>query len=130
MELFHKILKLAHDGSASDIHIKVGTPVIFRISRSLVAIECPIPTEEWMNNVVKHIVLVHLHKKLEEELETDFSYLAPGAGRFRTNVFQQRGSFALAMRLVKANVPSFEALGLPDVIKKIAESPRGIVLLA
>lgn len=130
MELFHKILKLAHEGAASDVHIKVGTPVIFRISRQLVAIECPIPTEEWMNKVVDHIVPGHLKKKLEEERETDFSYLEPGSGRFRTNVFQQRGSFALAMRLVKAAVPSFESLGLPDVIKKIAESPRGMVLLA
>jgi twitching motility protein PilT len=130
MELFHKILKLAHDGGASDIHIKVGTPVVFRINRALVAIECPIPTDEWMNNVVKNIVPVHLHKRLEEDRETDFSYLEQGSGRFRTNVFQQRGSFALAMRLVKANVPSFEKLGLPEIIKKIAESPRGIVLLA
>jgi twitching motility protein PilT len=130
MELFHKILKLAADGGASDIHIKVGTPVIFRISRQLIAIECPIPTEEWMNNVAKNIVPIHMQKRLEEDRETDFSYFEPGTGRFRTNIFQQRGTFALAMRLVKANVPSFETLGLPETIKKIAESPRGIVLLA
>jgi twitching motility protein PilT len=130
MELFHKILKLAADGGASDVHAKVGTPVIFRISRQLIAIECPIPTEEWMNNVVKSIVPVHMQKRLEEDREVDFSYFEPGIGRFRTNLFQQRGTFALAMRLVKANVPSFEQLGLLPILKKIAESPRGIVLLA
>jgi twitching motility protein PilT len=60
----------------------------------------------------------------------DFSYYVPEVGRFRTNVFQQRGSWALAMRHVKASVPSFEQLGLLEQIKTIAESPRGIVMIA
>ena len=60
----------------------------------------------------------------------DFSYFVPGIGRFRTNLFQQRGQWCLAMRYVKTHVPSFEELGLLEQIKKIAESPRGIVLLA
>jgi twitching motility protein PilT len=130
MELFHRILKLAVDGGASDIHVKIGTPVIFRISRQLIAIEAPLPTEEWMNMVVKKITPVHLHKRLEEEREIDFSYFEPNVGRFRTNLFQQRGQFCLAMRFVKTTVPSFEELGLPATLRKIAESPRGIVLIA
>ncbi|MDB6067969.1 MAG: Twitching motility protein [Pedosphaera sp.] len=130
MELFHRILKLAADGGASDIHIKVATPVIFRISRQLIAIDCPIPTEEWVNSVIKTIVPVHLQKRLEDDREIDFSYFEPGTGRFRTNLFQQRGTFAFAMRLVKSNVPSFAQLGLLETIKKIAEAPRGIVLIA
>ena len=60
----------------------------------------------------------------------DFSYFVPGIGRFRTNLFQQRGQWCLAMRYVKTNVPSFQELGLLEQIKTIAESPRGIVLLA
>jgi twitching motility protein PilT len=130
MELFHRILKLAVDGGASDVHIKIGTPVIFRISRQLIAIECPLPTEEWLNMVVKNITPPHLTKRLEQEREVDFSYYEPGTGRFRTNLFQQRGQFCLAMRFVKTNVPSFEELGLLDMIKKIAEAPRGIILVA
>src|SRR5262245_12651615 len=118
MELFHRILKLAVDGGASDIHIKIGSPVIFRISCHLIAIECPIPTEEWMNNVVKTITPIHLKKRLDEEREVDFSYYEPGTGRFRTNLFQQRGQFCLAMRFVKSNVPSFQELGLLETIKK------------
>jgi type II secretory ATPase GspE/PulE/Tfp pilus assembly ATPase PilB-like protein len=51
MELFNKILKIAVEGGASDIHIKIGTPVIFRINRELIAIECPLPTQPWMNKV-------------------------------------------------------------------------------
>jgi twitching motility protein PilT len=130
MELFQKILKIAVDGAASDIHIKIGTPVIFRINRELIAVECPFPTAEWMNKIVAAIAPEHLKKRLEEDREIDFSYFIPGLGRFRTNLFQQRGQWALAMRHVKTNVPSFEQLGLLEQIKQIAESPRGIVLVA
>src|SRR5882724_9702884 len=130
MEMFHRILKTAVEGGASDIHLKVGTPVIFRINRQLVAIECPHPTQDWMNMVVDKITPPHQHKKLEAEREVDFSYFLPGIGRFRTNLFQQRGQWCFAMRYVKTNVPSFEDLGLLPVVKKIAETPRGIVLVA
>jgi twitching motility protein PilT len=130
MEHFQRILKTAVEGGASDIHIKIGTPVIFRINRQLLAIECPLPTEEWMNQIVEKVTPAHLKKRLDQEREIDFSYFVPGTGRFRTNLFQQRGQWCLAMRHVKTHVPSFEELGLLEQIKKIAESPRGIVLLA
>jgi twitching motility protein PilT len=68
--------------------------------------------------------------RLEEQREVDFSYLAPGVGRFRTNVFQQRGQLCLALRHVKTQIPSFEQLGLLEIVRKTAESPRGIVLAA
>jgi len=130
MELFYKILKTAVDGHASDVHIKIGTPVIFRINRELIAIECPHPTESWMNNVIATITPPHIKKKVDDEREADFSYYVPNVGRFRTNLFQQRGQWCLAMRYVKTHVPSFEELGLLPQIRKIAEAPRGIVLVA
>lgn len=130
MEMFHKILKIAVEGGASDIHMKVGTPVIFRINRQLVAIECPHPAEDWMNSIVKQVTPAHLLQKLEQEREVDFSYFVPGVGRFRTNLFQQRGTWCFAMRFVKTSVPSFEDLGLLPILKQIAEAPRGIILVA
>jgi twitching motility protein PilT len=130
MEVFHKILSIAIQGGASDVHIKVGTPVIFRINRALVPIEAPTPTEDWINNIVEHAVPKHAKKRLDEDREVDFSYYAPGVGRFRTNVFQQRGQWCLAMRYVKTVIPSFEELGLLPVLKDLALSPRGIVLIA
>jgi twitching motility protein PilT len=129
MEMFQRILKTAVEGGASDVHLKIGTPVVFRINRQLIAIECPYPTEEWMNKIVAQVAPVHLRQRLEEEREIDFSYLVPNVGRFRTNLFQQRGQWCLAMRAVKMVVPSFEELGLLDQLKRIAESPRGIVLV-
>jgi len=130
MELFHRILKTAVEGGASDAHLKIGTPVIYRINRQLVAIDCPYPTLEWMNKIVDAITPAHLKKRLEQEREIDFSYFVPSIGRFRTNLFQQRGQWCLAMRYVKTVVPSFEELGLLEQIRSIAESPRGIVLVA
>src|SRR5438094_9857979 len=130
MEMFHRILKTAVEGGSSDVHLKIGTPVIFRINRQLVAIECPLPTEDWMNKIVDNVVPAHIKPRIDEEREADFSYFIPGIGRFRTNLFQQRGQWCLAMRHVKTHVPSFQELGLLEQIKKIAESPRGIVLLA
>ena len=125
MELFHRILKAAVDGHASDVHIKPGGPVIFRIHQQLVAIEAPTPTNEWVTNIVENIVPKHFKKRLEEDRECDFSYFYPGIGRFRTNCFQQRGEWCLAMRYVKANIPAFDDLGLLPILKKIAEAPRG-----
>lgn len=130
MELFHRILKTAVDGGASDVHIKIGTPVVFRISRQLVPIEAPTPTEQWVSMIVEQIVPRHGKVQLDENREVDFSYFVPGIGRFRTNVFQQRGTFCLAMRYVKTDIPEMEQLGLTASVRRIAESPRGIVLVA
>jgi twitching motility protein PilT len=130
MEIFGRILKTAVEGGASDVHIKVGAPVIFRIHRHLIAIESPLPTLQWVNMVVENVVPKHARQKLDHNREVDFSYYLPGVGRFRTNVFQQRGEYCLAMRHVKSKCPSFEELGLLPILKKIAESPRGIVLMA
>ena len=130
MELFRRILKTAVDGGASDVHLKIDTPVVYRINQQLVAIECPLPTREWMDTLVKTIAPPHLQSRLAEEREIDFSYFMPDVGSFRTNLFQQRGQFCLAMRYVKTRVPSLEELGLPETIRNIAEAPRGIVMVA
>jgi len=130
MQIFERILKTAVDGGASDVHLKIGSPVIYRINRELIAVDAPFPTAEWMAKIVEALTPEHLKKRLREEREIDFSYFVPGVGRFRTNLFQQRGQWCLAMRFVKTHVPTFEELGLLEQIKQIAESPRGIVLVA
>src|SRR6266496_1272616 len=104
MEVFHRILQIAIDGGASDVHLKVGTPVVFRINRQLVAIEAPAPTLDWIDKVVETIVPRHLKKRLEGDHEVDFSYFVPGLGRFRTNLFHQRGEHCLSMRYDKIKI--------------------------
>ena len=130
METFRRILTTATQGGASDIHLKIGAPIVFRINRKLIIVEGPLPTEEWMSTVLDNIVPRHCKEQLEKDHECDFSYFLPEVGRFRTNCFYQRGTPCLAMRFVKNQVPSFEELGLLPALRTIAESPRGIVLLA
>jgi twitching motility protein PilT len=130
MELLRGILKAAVEGGASDVHLKIGNPVIVRINRQLVAVDAPAPTPAWLNNVVEKIVPPHARSRLDEDREVDFSFFEPGIGRFRTNVFQQRGTWALAMRYVKVQVPGFDELGLLPVLKDLAVAPRGIVLVS
>ncbi len=129
IDLFHRILKTAIDGEASDVHLKIGSPVVFRINQELVTIEAPAPTKEWMENVIDQIVPTQLKNRLQEDHEVDFSYYHPDVGRFRTNCYQQRGEFCLAMRYVQRVIPSFEELNLLPVLRDLAESPRGIVLV-
>lgn len=130
MEIFKRVLKAAIDGGASDVHIKVDSPIIVRIDGELIPIEAPKPTKEWMAKIIDEIVPGHLKERLQKEREIDFSYYSEGLGRFRTNLFQQKGTFAFAMRYVKTDIPSFEELGLLPQLKEIAMAPRGIVLVA
>ena len=131
MEKFKKILKVAVEGGASDVHIKPGSPVVCRINSQLVTLEGgEIPTQDWMDKVIREIIPEHFLPRLEADREIDFSYFLEGIGRFRTNCFQQLGKWCLAMRYVVAEVPKLETLNLPEIIKSIAEEPRGIVLVA
>ena len=91
METFSKILNACVEGHASDIHLKVDHPVVFRINRQLITVDAPMPTDAWFEKVLTHIVPSHLKAALEKDRETDFSYYVHGIGRFRTNVFQQGG---------------------------------------
>jgi twitching motility protein PilT len=87
MELFQRILKTAVEGGASDVHLKIGTPVVYRINRQLVAIDCPYPTLEWMNKMVELVAPQHLKKRLEQEREIDFSYFVPALAGFEPTCF-------------------------------------------
>ena len=131
MELFHKILKTAVEGGASDVHIKPNAPVVYRISSQLVETEMnQQPDGQWLGNVIENIVPQQFKTKLNDDREIDFSYHVPGIGRFRTNCFQHLGQRGLAMRYVIAEGPKIASLGLPEIIKSIAEEHRGIVLVA
>jgi twitching motility protein PilT len=129
MEIFTRILQGAVSAGASDVHIKVNGPVIFRIAGELVPVEAPQPTTEWLQGVLNKVVPEHLREQLSKDHEADFAYALPSGGRFRVNVFQQRGTSVMALRLVKPQIRSFEDLHLPTVIRDTAEAPHGIVLL-
>ncbi len=129
MEYLHSLLKLAINMSASDIHVKPGHHATIRISGELFPVQVDPPTAEQVDEIVRLMLPKHLESRLDREKEADFSYIDPALGRFRVNVFYQRGLPAFVMRHVKTNVPSFKDLNLPEQLGKIAGSERGIILI-
>jgi len=130
METFAQILREAVAAGASDVHLKPGAPVVFRIQREICPVEAPTPTDEWLGRIINAIAPAHLQQRLQADREVDFAYHPQGIGRFRVNVYQQRGRFVMALRVVRMKIPNFDELHLPPIVQKIAESSRGIVLLA
>ena len=128
--VFRNILRSASDAGASDIHLKAGAPIIYRIDRQLRPIESEAPSDAWLRAVLDTIAPAHLRDALAAGHEIDFAFAIEGLGRFRTNAFQQRGQIALALRLVKGQIRNFAQLNLSDTIRRVAESPRGIVIVA
>jgi twitching motility protein PilT len=129
MEIFERILQGAVAAGASDIHLKPGAPVIFRVAGELVPVDAPPPTLAWMQAVLDQVVPAHLRPHWEAEHEIDFAHAPSGIGRFRVNVFQQRGQPVMALRLVKSVIRNFEQLHLPETLRRVAEANSGIVLL-
>jgi pilus retraction protein PilT len=129
MEYLHGLLKFAVNMGASDIHVKPNHHATIRISGELFPVQVDPPSREQVEQIVQHILPKHLIPRLEREKEVDFSYIDEALGRFRANVFYQRGAQCIAMRFVKNHVPSFQELHLPEQLAKIAGTERGIILV-
>jgi len=130
MEL-NTILRRAVELGASDIHLKLDRPPLFRRDGEIAALETPPLTEEELDAVLR-AVTVQAPKRYDQFQETgdlDIAYTAEGLPRFRVNAFRQRGNVSFAMRVIPNTVPSFEALGLPEGVNAIAEEHRGLVLV-
>lgn len=125
-------MELVLDGiskNASDIHITVGVPIIYRINGRLIKINDTMIKPKDTEDIVKGILSERQFKELVEKGELDTSFSSPGRGRFRINIYKQRGSYALAIRIIPLNIPSIEELGLPSVVKELAMLPRGLILV-
>ncbi len=129
MEYLHSLLKFAVNMGASDIHVKAGHHATIRISGELFPVQVDPPSKEQVEEIVRAIIPHHLEARLDREKEVDFSYVHENLGRFRANVFYQRGNLCIAMRHVKQHIPSFTDLHLPEQLGKIAEAERGIIFV-
>jgi twitching motility protein PilT len=125
-----KIIKAAVDRGASDLHIKAGDVFRARINGELVALTKQALAPEQTRTIALHLMSNEDDKaRIDKILDYDCSWSAPGIGRFRVNIMKQRGSFSIIMRVIPWEIPSFEKLGLPPVLAKIAETERGMVLV-
>lgn len=125
-----KILTLAIQRGASDVHLKVGLPPILRIHGRLV----PVTGEKrLMPEDTKEIAFSIMGERQKEKFrmanEVDLAYGISGLGRFRVNIFSQRDSIGLVLRTISVNPPTIPELNLPPIIEKIAMEPRGLVLV-
>jgi twitching motility protein PilT len=114
---------------ASDLHIKVGTPPKIRDAGALIPLDrAPLGNDE-ATTIVEAIVPAERRERLETSGEVDFAYSLAGVGRFRVNAFRQRGSYSAVLRKLRFGGPGFDEMGLPDVIRQLADEPRGLVLV-
>lgn len=128
---FRALLTKAVAGKASDVHLKVGQPPGARIRGDMVYFRTERITAEDTTAVARFVITKRdVLENLDDLKEYDTSYLAPGIGRFRVNVYRQRGSLAVVMRFIPTDIPPMEALGLPmPVAQELADRQNGMVLL-
>jgi twitching motility protein PilT len=124
------LLKTAVEAGASDLHLKVGSYPMMRVKGTLV----PATEEKRLEHdevvaMSAGIMSAAQRQKFKETQEVDLAYSVPGLGRFRCNIFHQRGTVGMVLRVIPMQIRTIDELGLPPVLKKIAEEERGLVLV-
>ena len=126
----NEILKIALKGGASDIHLKSGLPPIFRVDGALVPLK---NAERLLPEQLEKMVLAIMNpvqrERFEKARECDLAYGIAGLGRFRVNVFQQRGTIGVVFRVIPFGVKTIDQLHLPKVVESIASEQRGLILV-
>ena len=125
----NELLKTMVDDGASDLHITTNSPPQIRIDGKLKPLNHPPMSPSETKQLAYSILTDNQKHRLEENLEIDFSFGIKGLARFRANVFHQRGAIGAAFRQIPYEIRGFRELGLPQVVEKIAEKPRGLVLV-
>jgi twitching motility protein PilT len=126
----NEILQVALRGGASDIHLKAGLPPMFRVDGSLVPLKDArrLPPEE-IGRMAFGLMNDYQKEKFKAQNELDLAYGVPGLGRFRVNVFQQRGTIGVVLRVIPFKISTIEQLMLPKVLEKISGEQRGLILV-
>jgi twitching motility protein PilT len=124
------LLRYAVTVGASDLHLTTGMPGCIRLNGAIRPIEgCPVLDNEGIREMIFGILPASQRERFEEEKELDTSHSITGAGRFRLNVFQQRGTIAAVLRAIPHEIPSFETLAVPESVRGFTELRRGLVLV-
>jgi len=128
--ILDRVLAAARQLGVSDIHLKVGLPPVFRIKGELRTVrDVPPLSRETLQTFALDMMNDHQREVFENTWDVDLAYAAPGGGRYRVNVFQQRGHIGIAMRVIPPDVPGFDKLNLPEAVLQFANSERGLVLV-
>ena len=125
----NQLLKEMVDQGGSDLHVTTNSPPQIRVDGVLHPLNHPAMTPTQTKQLAYSILTDNQKHRLEEDLEIDFSFGLKGLARFRANVYHQRGAIAAAFRQIPYEIRSFRELGVPTVLEKLAEKPRGLVLV-
>jgi twitching motility protein PilT len=115
--------------NASDLHLVVGRPPIFRISGDMVASEHPVLTPESAKELIYEMLNPAQRETIDTHLDLDFAYELPGLARFRANILHQQRGMGAVFRLIPTKILTLEQLGMPEVVRKISESTGGLILV-
>jgi len=114
---------------ASDLHLKAGTPPVVRVDGVLYTLDEPPPSAQNLREVGQQLLNEEQRQHFATHNEIDFAFGVSGLARFRANIFMQRGTPALALRHVPVEVPTIDDLHMPPMVKELAFSPRGLILV-
>ncbi|MBI5246446.1 MAG: type IV pilus twitching motility protein PilT [Elusimicrobia bacterium] len=124
------LLKLAAERKASDVHLKVGAYPVLRIDGKLTPLqERERISREWMADTLYGIMSPNQKETFKKTTELDMAYSVPGLGRFRVNIYQQRGTMGAVLRVIPMKILTVRELGLPSIIERLALEPRGLILV-
>src|SRR3954467_9709316 len=129
MSLLQDILRNAVNAKASDIHINVGAPPLFRLHTVITASDFPMVTPEGSVRLAQEMMNEKRWAEFEEHRDADFSYEIPGLSRFRVNAHFQRNTVALSIRTINDKVRQIEQLFLPEICNRLTYLPRGLILV-
>ncbi|MBO8430853.1 type IV pilus twitching motility protein PilT [Spirochaetes bacterium] len=128
VEISELLEKLVKDGG-SDLHISSNLPPAIRIDGKLKRMDYPPLSPDDVENLLFPMLSNEQRRRLEQEWELDFSYGIEGLSRFRVNFYKDKGNYAAAFRTITSKVPTFDQLGLPEIVRTTAEKPRGLILV-
>jgi twitching motility protein PilT len=124
-----RLLRFAVEQGASDLHLSAGQPPILRIDGDLHRLDAAPLSAEQARTLVLEVMSEEQRKEFQQSLELDFSFALDGKLRFRVNAFQQSRGEGAVFRVVNSKIPDADALGLPDVIQRLADQEKGLILV-
>lgn len=125
----HDILIEAKEKGASDVHLNIGIPPVFRLNGKLTKTQFPVLTPEDVHQMIYNLLNEQQKKDFEKDRQLDFAFEIKDISRFRINIFRHRLGEAAAIRLIPTAIKTISELGLPDVIATLAEKDKGIILV-
>jgi twitching motility protein PilU len=129
MATLEKLFRLMAEKNASDIFVSAGAPMTMKINGSAMPVNPQVLSAEEAKRICYEILKPHQIEKFERELELNLSHPIAGVGNFRVNMMYQKGSVAAVVRYISTNIPAFDSLGVPNLLKQVIMEKRGLILV-